>query len=73
MHHLPKTEALLRSIDNLIEKHAKDDPELLKDLQKHRADVEDAALAGRWLDVASIATRIALLIKFLFDHLPPPH
>lgn len=73
MRQLPKTEALLRSIDNLIETHAKDNPELRKDLQKHRAAIEAAAIAGRWIDVASIASRVALLIKFLFDHLPPPH
>lgn len=67
-----KRDALLRSIDTLIENHAKDNPELLKDLQRHRADVEDAARNSRWSDLASIALRIATLIKFLFDQLPPP-
>ena len=73
MAHLTRCEALLRSTDNLIEVHAKDNPELLKDLQKHRTEVENAARSGRWLDLANIALRIAVLSKFLFDHLPPPH
>jgi|GEM_PF-5683645 len=73
MLHHTKSEALLRTIDNLIQHHAEDNPELRKDLQKLRDDVEVAARAGRWLDLANAALRIATLIKFWFDHWPPPH
>ena len=66
-----KREALLRSIDDVIEKHAKSNPELLRDLQELRTEYEKALRARRWLDLVNITSRIAILLKFIFDHLPP--
>ena len=58
-------------IDSLIENHAKENPELRKDLEELRAGIEEARRNARWLDVANIALRVVTLVKFLFDRLPP--
>lgn len=70
---LTKPEALLRSIDSLIENHGRDNPELLKELQELRSEVQEATRKGLWLDLAFAALRLATWIKFIFDHLPPTH
>lgn len=68
-----KREALLRTIDEIIRDYAQEDPELFKDLQKLRTEAEDAIRTARWFDLANTALRVTTLLKFLFDHLPPPH
>jgi hypothetical protein len=67
-----KSDALLRSIDVIIKTYANDNQELLKDLTEFRSHLQDALKTHRKIDVAKIALKIAMLVKFIYDHIPPP-
>lgn len=71
--HSNKLEALLRSIDTLIERYGETDPVLASDLRALREQLTDAARRNQLADVATFALRAATWIKFVLDHLPPPH
>lgn len=70
---LSKSEALLRSIDNIIENYAGDNPELLSELIKLRAEAQEAHKKRRLEELALIGLRVATWVKFIIDHLPPYH
>lgn len=68
-----KREALLQSINALIENHGHSHAELLKGLQQVRSDLETATKQRRFEDFARIALQLATWIKFLIDLLHPPN
>jgi hypothetical protein len=65
-----KTEALLRSIDSIIENYAGTNPELVSELKKLRAEAEEAHKRRHLEELALISLRIATWVKFIIDHLP---
>jgi hypothetical protein len=67
-----EVEALLRNIDAINEKYSEKLPQLRSELGTIRITIEEAAKRGLWHDVADAALRLATVIKFLFDLLPPP-
>lgn len=69
---ISKSKTLLQLIDRIIEKHAFANPELFSDLQELRTELQDALHANSKTNIAKIALKIALLIKFIHDHIPPP-
>lgn len=66
------SKVLLRQLDHLIAKHGSGDLSLLQDLQTFRTELVAANMRGP-TDYALIALRISTWIKFILDHLPPPH
>ena len=65
-----RAKALVQQLDTLIEKYSESNPELLADLQAHRAAVQDAIRRDSALDFAKAALRISVWVKFIYDHWP---
>jgi len=55
---------LLEQIDNLINNHGKNNPELLRDLQSHRSAIANAFSKK---DLADAAYKIANICKMIYD------
>jgi hypothetical protein len=68
-----KREALLRQLDAFIEKHGSKHPELTDELRRLRVEAENAQKRSKLREFADIAFKIGTVLKFIWDHLPPPH
>ena len=66
-----KREALLRHLDDLIEKHGDRHPEYTAELRKVREEAAEALKRNKPLEYANAALRLATLIKFIWDNWPP--
>lgn len=75
MPHIKKSEAeeLLQSITVLINTYAETHPQVSKDLEAVRVSMQATFDRGEWRAFAALSLRLASAIKFISDHLPPPH
>lgn len=71
--HRTKREALLRSINSVIETYGAADPDLARELEAIRDDLLEAERTSQWIVWSQRALQAATWIKFILDRLPPPH
>lgn len=69
--HTSSHQKLLETIDGVVAKHGSANKELKKDLLALRTQLDAALRTKRWFEVAQLSLRVASLVKFFFDHLPP--
>ncbi len=62
-----RKERLLAAIDAIIEKHGRDNPQLIAELESLRFELERLSAARDATSAAGIALRVATLVKFFFD------
>lgn len=68
-----KSEALLRHIDTLIARYKESDELLAQELTCIRVQLVECQRRSAMAEFAQHALRAATWIKFILDHLPPPH
>lgn len=64
-------ERLLAKLDEIEVKHGAKNKQLAADLRELRKQIDAALRKQRMSEVASLSLKLATLIKFLWDQLPP--
>lgn len=62
-----RTQRLIASIDNVLGEHGPHHPELVRDLQALREELQMAIRLGRTREIASTALKVAAWVKFVYD------
>jgi hypothetical protein len=62
---------LIQAIDDFVVRHGAQNEELKRDLLSFRAQLDIELRNKRLIDVASISVRVATLVKFFIDQMPP--
>ena len=65
-----RAKALTCQIDSMIERYGSENPQLLLDLQAHKAALEEAARKGTAKELMNVMYRVATWVRFIMDHLP---